>query len=192
MWEQYCGLPHTTRVPIRCYYTMTRHVHANSLYDAKHTYLYSVERVHSKKESLCRILGTTHSIPPVGISSNPHLRHYLTEIRLQNLQIWCWPANRFVGIRYQVCLLVHLPDFGSLMYTFRFRRKPAWTDRILHLPSPSVSVQQLSYSGHPLVAMSDHRPVSADFSVQVGFAAPCLSMYLTHHDYDTFCRIRYP
>ncbi|KAJ7595016.1 DNase I-like protein [Mycena floridula] len=51
---------------------------------------------------------------------------------------------------------------------YDLKRKPAWTDRILHLYSPStVHVQQLNYSGHPEITMSDHRPVSADFTVDI-------------------------
>ncbi|KAF4603303.1 hypothetical protein EYR38_003716 [Pleurotus pulmonarius] len=45
--------------------------------------------------------------------------------------------------------------------------KPAWTDRILHLSSPSVHVRQLNYQVHPTVTLSDHRPVSAEFIVPV-------------------------
>lgn len=47
------------------------------------------------------------------------------------------------------------------------RRKPAWTDRILHMCTYAARVQQLSYSFHPEITMSDHRPVSADFAVHV-------------------------
>ena len=47
------------------------------------------------------------------------------------------------------------------------RRKPAWTDRILHMYSKTASVKQLSYQGYPGITMSDHRPVSADFVVSV-------------------------
>ncbi|KAG5220607.1 DNase protein [Salix suchowensis] len=48
-----------------------------------------------------------------------------------------------------------------------YRRRPAWTDRILHLASPSVRVKQLNYQVHPTVTLSDHRPVSAEFIVPV-------------------------
>jgi hypothetical protein len=47
------------------------------------------------------------------------------------------------------------------------RRKPAWTDRILHVHSKTVAIEQLSYQSHPGITMSDHRPVSADFIVSV-------------------------
>ena len=47
------------------------------------------------------------------------------------------------------------------------RRKPAWTDRVLHMSSPVANVRQLSYSMHPEITMSDHRPVSAVFKVDV-------------------------
>lgn len=55
-----------------------------------------------------------------------------------------------------------------------WRRKPAWTDRILYMHSPACRVNQLSYASHPQIMMSDHRPVSADFSVDVSVSQiPC-------------------
>jgi hypothetical protein len=48
-----------------------------------------------------------------------------------------------------------------------FRRKPAWTDRILYMHGTTCQVHQLSYTCHPQIIMSDHRPVSADFTVDV-------------------------
>ncbi|KAI0819892.1 DNase I-like protein [Trametes gibbosa] len=47
------------------------------------------------------------------------------------------------------------------------KRKPAWTDRILHMASSAVTVKQISYSSHPTITMSDHRPVSAEFEVEI-------------------------
>ncbi|KAF8957550.1 Endonuclease/exonuclease/phosphatase [Flammula alnicola] len=46
-------------------------------------------------------------------------------------------------------------------------RKPAWTDRILYMHGPTCEVDQLSYTSHPQINMSDHRSVAADFSVDV-------------------------
>lgn len=45
------------------------------------------------------------------------------------------------------------------------RRRPAYTDRILYIHSSFVDVQQKTYTSHPEITMSDHRPVSANFSV---------------------------
>jgi hypothetical protein len=56
-----------------------------------------------------------------------------------------------------------------LLLMFRCRRKPAWTDRILYMTAPFVGVRQLSYTSHPQITMSDHRPVSADFAVDVSY-----------------------
>ncbi|KAJ4491922.1 hypothetical protein C8J55DRAFT_449055 [Lentinula edodes] len=68
----------------------------------------------------------------------------------------------------------HLPTyrFGGGIATdslgYDVKRKPAWTDRILHAYSPlTTKVNQSSYSGHPEITISDHRPVSADFQVDV-------------------------
>ncbi|KAI9060023.1 DNase I-like protein [Trametes sanguinea] len=50
---------------------------------------------------------------------------------------------------------------------YDLKRKPAWTDRIMHMTSAAVSVKQTSYTSHPLITMSDHKPVSAGFDVKV-------------------------
>ncbi|KAK0195909.1 DNase I-like protein [Armillaria mellea] len=51
---------------------------------------------------------------------------------------------------------------------YDMKRKPAWTDRILHVFSPThVRVKQTRYGGHYDTTMSDHKPLSADFIVDV-------------------------
>ncbi|EGO27035.1 hypothetical protein SERLADRAFT_491666 [Serpula lacrymans var. lacrymans S7.9] len=47
------------------------------------------------------------------------------------------------------------------------KRKPAWTDRILHMSNPLIQVKQLSYVSHPEITLSDHRPVSGEFDIQI-------------------------
>ncbi|KAG9308328.1 DNase I-like protein [Chiua virens] len=47
------------------------------------------------------------------------------------------------------------------------KRKPAWTDRILHMTGPDVTMAQVAYRSHPEITMSDHQPVSADFDISV-------------------------
>ncbi|KAF9011762.1 Endonuclease/exonuclease/phosphatase [Cyathus striatus] len=49
------------------------------------------------------------------------------------------------------------------------KRKPAWTDRILNMPSAACQVHQRTYTSHPQITMSDHRPVAADFDVDVDY-----------------------
>lgn len=69
--------------------------------------------------------------------------------------------------------ITHMPSYryasnlsgDSLGYDRK--RKPAWTDRILHMSAPSVPVTQRSYCSHPQITMSDHRPVSADFILNI-------------------------
>ena len=58
------------------------------------------------------------------------------------------------------------------------RRKPAWTDRILHKSSPLVPVSQRSYDAHPWITMSDHRPISAEFLVDVSCVAQVLPLLI--------------
>lgn len=50
---------------------------------------------------------------------------------------------------------------------YDMKRKPAWTDRILYMASPRTVVRQESYAGHRGITFSDHRPVSADFLLEV-------------------------
>ncbi|KAF8351983.1 DNase I-like protein [Amanita rubescens] len=58
---------------------------------------------------------------------------------------------------------------GILTDGYDQKRKPAWTDRILSLPGPSAKIRQLSYTSYPQITMSDHRPVAANFEINVGF-----------------------
>ncbi|KAI3614190.1 oculocerebrorenal syndrome of lowe [Moniliophthora roreri] len=51
---------------------------------------------------------------------------------------------------------------------YDIKRKPAWTDRILYTHSHlTTRVRQNTYSCHSEITMSDHRPASADFTVEV-------------------------
>ncbi|KAJ7111389.1 Endonuclease/exonuclease/phosphatase [Mycena epipterygia] len=50
---------------------------------------------------------------------------------------------------------------------YDLKRRPAWTDRVLYASNAFAPVEQLSYAGHPQITMSDHRPVSAEFTVSV-------------------------
>lgn len=62
--------------------------------------------------------------------------------------------------KQELCWL-HRP----VAHAYLCRRRPAWTDRILHLPSPFCNVRQKRSNSYPKITMSDHRPVAADFSV---------------------------
>ncbi|KAG6809727.1 hypothetical protein H0H92_014968 [Tricholoma furcatifolium] len=61
--------------------------------------------------------------------------------------------------------------FGSTLEKdelgYDIKRKPAYTDRILHMGGRNVAIQQLSYTRHPQIMMSDHRPVAANFLLDV-------------------------
>ncbi|KAJ7178211.1 DNase I-like protein [Mycena filopes] len=69
--------------------------------------------------------------------------------------------------------ITHLPTYrfnaGLLKddLGYDLKRRPAWTDRVLFAANAFAPVQQLSYAGHPQITQSDHRPVSAEFVVQV-------------------------
>lgn len=71
------------------------------------------------------------------------------------------PITYFPTYRFQ-----HTTVIDRLGYDTR--RKPAWTDRILYMSGPNVAIQQLAYKSCRQISMSDHKPVSADFFVDVG------------------------
>lgn len=47
------------------------------------------------------------------------------------------------------------------------QRTPSWTDRILWLSVHDGAVKSLKYTSHPEITLSDHKPVSSVFSLQV-------------------------
>lgn len=55
-----------------------------------------------------------------------------------------------------------------------FRRKPAWTDRILYkvgtnnYENITLKADQNTYKSHPDYMLSDHRPVTSEFNIKVG------------------------
>ncbi|KAJ7672386.1 DNase I-like protein [Mycena polygramma] len=70
------------------------------------------------------------------------------------------PITHFPTYRFNAGLLKD--ELG-----YDLKRRPAWTDRVLFASNAFAPIQQLSYTGHPQITQSDHRPVSAEFSVQV-------------------------
>jgi len=82
-------------------------------------------------------------------------------------------GRAFVGLSEHA--ISHLPTYrfshgiATDELGYDIKRKPAWTDRILSMAAPTVNLQQLSYTSHPHITMSDHRPVAADFVVDVDF-----------------------
>lgn len=54
-----------------------------------------------------------------------------------------------------------------------FRRRPAWTDRILYAMKENnyrnvkLTVEQTSYKSHPSYNISDHKPVTSEFTIKV-------------------------
>lgn len=57
--------------------------------------------------------------------------------------------------------------------SYDYKRRPAWCDRILYKVSPhnyeniTLKAEQLTYKYHPFYTLSDHKPVTAEFSVKV-------------------------
>ncbi|XP_065369352.1 phosphatidylinositol 4,5-bisphosphate 5-phosphatase A isoform X1 [Calliphora vicina] len=56
---------------------------------------------------------------------------------------------------------------------YDLKRRPAWCDRILYrvvkdkYPDIELELQQLSYKSHPQYTLSDHKPVTAEFSYTI-------------------------
>ncbi|KAF7349358.1 Inositol polyphosphate 5-phosphatase OCRL-1 [Mycena sanguinolenta] len=69
--------------------------------------------------------------------------------------------------------ITHLPTYrfnaGLLKddLGYDLKRRPAWTDRVLFTSSAFAPIKQLSYTSHPQITQSDHRPVSAEFNIEI-------------------------
>lgn len=50
-----------------------------------------------------------------------------------------------------------------------YRRRPSWTDRILFKAKKDISLKitQYNYKSHPSYVQSDHKPVSAEFKINI-------------------------
>ncbi|KAH9993327.1 Endonuclease/exonuclease/phosphatase [Russula compacta] len=83
-------------------------------------------------------------------------------------------SQSFAGFNEHPITFLPTYRFAPTLHTdaagYDTKRKPAWTDRILHQFSPFVPVNQSSYDSHLSITMSDHRPVSAEFLVDI----PCI------------------
>ena len=118
-------------------------------------------------------LGQTHS--HASIDHNSHLKIVLFSEILKrrtdrdtkckcrdHYQLWLWVGHvdQFKVIR-----------FPALKKSNLFRRKPAYTDRILHRCNSNnyekfqLLLSQTKYQSYPDIKLSDHRPVSATFEI---------------------------
>ncbi|XP_060664710.1 inositol polyphosphate 5-phosphatase K [Drosophila nasuta] len=57
---------------------------------------------------------------------------------------------------------------------YDLKRRPAWTDRIMYAVQPSnrqpgmqLAIEQCSYKSHPAYSISDHKPVTSDFTIKL-------------------------
>ncbi|XP_032594813.1 inositol polyphosphate 5-phosphatase K [Drosophila grimshawi] len=57
---------------------------------------------------------------------------------------------------------------------YDLKRRPAWTDRIMYAVQPSnrqpgmqLAIEQCSYKSHPAYNISDHKPVTSDFTLKL-------------------------
>ncbi|XP_064547101.1 inositol polyphosphate 5-phosphatase K [Drosophila montana] len=67
---------------------------------------------------------------------------------------------------------------------YDMKRRPAWTDRIMYAVQPlnrqpgmPLSIEQCSYKSHPAYNISDHKPVTSDFTLKLypNYRAPGIS-----------------
>ncbi|KAF9045408.1 DNase I-like protein [Panaeolus papilionaceus] len=76
---------------------------------------------------------------------------------------------------FQEMSITHMPTYrfspGLAMdkLGYDLKRKPAWTDRVLYMHGPACSLLPLLYTAHPQITMSDHRPVAADFELDIDY-----------------------
>ncbi|XP_022219786.1 phosphatidylinositol 4,5-bisphosphate 5-phosphatase A [Drosophila obscura] len=57
---------------------------------------------------------------------------------------------------------------------YDLKRRPAWTDRIMYAVQPSnrqrgmqLAIEQSSYKSHPVYTISDHKPVTSEFTIKL-------------------------
>ncbi|XP_015017193.2 inositol polyphosphate 5-phosphatase K [Drosophila mojavensis] len=57
---------------------------------------------------------------------------------------------------------------------YDMKRRPAWTDRIMYAVQPlnrqpgmQLAIEQCSYKSHPAYNISDHKPVTSDFTIKL-------------------------
>ncbi|KLO08776.1 DNase I-like protein [Schizopora paradoxa] len=101
-------------------------------------------------------------------------RDYNLHDLLQHDQLLKARRDKVVFEHFREAEIRHFPTyrFGFGIATdargYDLKRRPAWTDRILYMASPAhVRVSQTTYEPHPEITMSDHRPVSASFDLEV-------------------------
>ncbi|KAG1776529.1 DNase I-like protein [Suillus placidus] len=105
------------------------------------------------------------------LASSPGASNIPLLLKYDQLKTAIASGKAFAGFSEHA--ITHMPSYRYASNTsedslrYDRKRKPAWTDRILHMSAPSVRVTQHSYCTHPQITMSDHRPVSADFELNV-------------------------
>ena len=57
--------------------------------------------------------------------------------------------------------------FDPSTNSWDFSEAPAWCDRILYYSKDEATIRNMSYLCHPEMIISDHKPVSATFELQV-------------------------
>lgn len=66
---------------------------------------------------------------------------------------------------------------------YNMKRRPAWTDRILYgvqpnnkQPNMKLEIEQCAYKSHPGYNISDHKPVTSEFTIKLypNYRAPCV------------------
>lgn len=100
---------------------------------------------------------------------SPCLVLYLNNIMLtggQDLQARDWNYRRSV-LRCQVSSTQASTSAPLPTNDPETRRRPAWTDRIFYHAADWTTLKQVSYSSHSDISLSDHKPVSADFELEV-------------------------
>ncbi|KAF8747071.1 phosphatidylinositol dephosphorylation [Rhizoctonia solani] len=98
---------------------------------------------------------------------DPTDKDYTTLLKFDQLKVQQHFGKAFGGmiegpIRFKPCAVLN-----QKAHT----RRPAWTDRILYQTArgkdKTVRLVEDSYQSYPAISLSDHKPVSADFIVQV-------------------------
>lgn len=106
-----------------------------------------------------------------------HIRHdHLDELIKTDQLLVCRQEGRaFTELEERLPAFPPTFKFEHGTSDYDMKRRPAWCDRILYkkpqheFKNLELITEQTSYRSHPQFTISDHKPVSSEFTIQVCF-----------------------
>lgn len=101
------------------------------------------------------------------------------------------PGTAEYDLKYVIFLLFFLL-IEILIFLSHFRRRPAWCDRILYkspkhaFKNVELHAEQTAYRSHPSYSISDHKPVTSEFTIRVSTFFFALYIFVTCYRFMHF------